>query len=885
MSSVIRIMIAICWAVTFAFLLILSFFTKPEYLELPVFNELNIGAEIYNTWAALTWTKHSLDLYNTLYTSWEPWKHVFSSWSLVVDISRSGKYLSSYYDIQKEYIFTWDGYRVIQEGIGEAFIDSETVSGKVFIYSWNTSLSVILEDSLSWEEYTSVYLYPHMYIEISPKRWKFLKWADMIRVDTVFNIGYVWESILKNVLDVLPEKYLASEDRFFLETSKRIRSLQTTWRNILDIFRSWDISFLQWYEVLDRYKLIFVNDEKKKIIYKNRILSGLITMLGQKKFDDSYGRDVRRDLEELETLSESDHQEMRELIRNLIYLNNTDIFLDSAISKVLLSSLIYDDIEAESKYFLLYGFSIFSSYDISWSFNTPFFDRFVSSFLDYRPIDEPQDVLWNSKYQYFSYFLEKNLSFLIHKDTTAIDIWFINTILSRHISLWGISYDASITSRITWLYVYTQMLKDINIFMRDTYFLPERDIIGLLKIDIGSTYKVREMSNLSLQVSEIFNIFERNEKFLSETDQRDIGIKKDLNFNKKKLEEYFIALESYDLYVTKYDEVRQEIINVGTINGETEVDANLSNQEIQNYLSGFEWLNLSQSRITIINDRYYSVDNVIISWKSFSFDIYPFDDYKLTNIRIDNITQSVQYKLANIEEQLASWVSSDSSEWSQEITFARFFINTFFRDNLGVQIEDYVPDEVRQTEDKTEIVFKRDKLLGENGEYANILGVLPINYGDIRLERRSNTYDIFIEGTEVLLAWKKWGFYSQYFLNQIDHHFNDISMVFDWNLESNMEVRISWKVHIEDIEGTIWSLSSKFSNVVELQRILDITLSPQKLHIIYSPFNEKISIKFDSEWESYTITLANDQVQSFYKGFEKIISSPIDPIDLWEYLR
>jgi len=823
-----------------------------------------------------------ITLYDTLYTNTDIWPIRSNSQTLDVDISTPGKYISSYYDMNTEYVFQGDWYSILQEWIWEMFVDSETIPWKVFVFALNTAATIDLKDSETWELYTSIYLYPHMYAEFTPSRGRFVKWADMIRIDTVFNIGYVYESLKNGKMDTISQRYLDSDDTFFAQTLQRIKNLQASSRKILESFKDQEIEILDSYEIAWRYTSLFVNDAKKIVILKNRILKYIVTILNSQKIDESI---ITKTLVEIWKLKELDGQEYEEidfLIKNLMYLNNSDTQVDTSVSKLMLSSLIYNNLSTEQENFLLFAFSIFSNYDATWFFNINFFDIFLSSFSTFRPVEEDVSIIWNSEYQYFSYFLEKNISALILDDTSEINIVFINNILKKHINNWTVSYDASIVSRISGLYVYAQMLQEIDIFLRQKYFFPERDDIGLLRINPSEAYDVLQMTELSKQIQDIFIIFERNEKFLDDADLRDTAIKKDFKFYRKKLEEYFAALESYDLYVTKYDTLQQKIISIDTINQKQEDLRVLSQQEIQSYLSRFRWLDISRSQVSIINDRYYSIDNVKISGKTFSFDIYPFDDFRLTNIVVDNVLQNVQYKLSTIEENLKNspWATSEDDingfEW--------FFINTFFRTSSNTNIEEYVEQEVKQSENKAEIVFKRDKLLGINGEFADILSFLPISYGDISLVRKNNTYDIFIDDTTIYLAGIDMIFSAQYFLNQIDHHFIDIRLI---NNESfpRLQLKITGKVGIQDIETVLWDITRVVSNISWITSILEsLWNTPNILYVTYSPYNKKTSIKFDLRGENYTMWITDAEIESLYRGTDQLITRPIQPSQLENFL-
>lgn len=85
----------------------------------------------------------------------------------------------------------------------------------------------------------------------------------------------------------------------------------------------------------------------------------------------------------------------------------------------------------------------------------------------------------------------------------------------------------------------------------------------------------------------------------------------------------------------------------------------------------------------------------------------------MKNIEIDGKTSRFIYKLSSIE---SDWKERSPGGIGQETAynFSRFFLITFFPTYTASPIEEYVSQEQNtQTEDKTEIVFKREKLLGD----------------------------------------------------------------------------------------------------------------------------------------------------------------------------
>jgi len=497
MQSVIKILLSVCIAGFFWVVFLLTFFSSSSSVSVPQFTVFQSGSQVYGSGDVKDWHKNSLSLFESIYSN-KPLQSYSYSWdTLELDITNPWLYMSSFYDIVRNYKFIWDGYKITQEGIGEVFIDSESYPWKVLVYSTNTSVTIELQDEASWQIFTDMYLYPHMYAEITPSRWKLLNGADMIRVDTIFNMWFTagwWEE------DAVITRYLWWEDSFYNFTIKLIRNSHMSAQNILEIFRSQNDFLTLGSTKIDEYSMLFVNEHKKKLILKNIILQDLIHLLNLNWNSQETISSIGWNMSILQSYGIEEYNQMEGIIENLIYLNNTDINLETSVSKVMLSLLKYPDIVEEKELFLLYGFSIFSNLELSGALNYTFFRNFLDSFDDF--ISEESDIVseyTKKRYQYFSFYLEKNLLFLMNRETAQnINISLISDILDKHVWLWVRSYDSDIISRVSGLYVYGNLLENIQWFIKNNYFRDGRDEYGLLMLWDKLSYSTSEMwySNL-----------------------------------------------------------------------------------------------------------------------------------------------------------------------------------------------------------------------------------------------------------------------------------------------------------------------------------------------------------------------------------------------------
>jgi len=878
MQSVIKILLSVCIAGFFGVIFLLTFFSSNSSVSVPQFSTFQSGSQLYGIWDVQNWHKNSLSLFESVYSNVQVESYTFSGSSLELDIKKPWLYMSSFYDIVRDYVFIWDGYKITQEGIGEVFIDSESYPWKILVYSTNTSITVELQNTESWDIYTDMYLYPHMYAEITPSRWKLLNGADMIRVDTIFNM---WFTAWSEWEDTVISRYIWDEGSFYNYTIKLIRNSHMSAQNILEIFRSQEDFLSLWSLKIDEYSMLFVNRHKKKLILKNIILQDIIQLLKLTWSDTSLIWDIRKNMSKLQAYDSTEYKQMQGIIENLIYLNNTDINLETSISKIMLSLLKYPDIVEEKELFLLYGFSIFSNLEFSGVLNYTFFRNFLESFNGF--IFEESDIVSENtkkRYQYFSFYLEKNLLFLMNRETRQnIDISLISDILDKHVWLWVRSYDSDVISRVTGLYVYNTLLENIQVFVKNRYFEESRDQYGLLQIGEKASYSSSEMSSFGVNIEKVFTIYERNKKFLNSENGRDIAIWKDFEISQAWLREYFAALESYDLYASEYDLLKNEIKNLGTFNSAYEQSL-LSKNEITLYLSQFSWLNLLNTSVTIIDDTHYSLVDVNVLGQKLSFDIYPNDSYKMTNIFLDGIAQNTQYKLDNIILDDRSWV------WNS------FFLTTFgWWTGNQKQVEIFEEKSIRTSEDPAEIIFKRDKLLGLNWEFESILDIIPIKYNNIRLDRQVDGYDIYIENVPLFIAGKKYVFEAQYLLNDTEHHFINIRFtdeVLSFKETLPMQTIISWKVFVSDMPKLVKQLTTLTYTALKINsKISDLRRDIDTMVINYSYSSKKTLIKFDSWWENYTISISTDgeNIDSIFRWITRLTNGTIPPDDIEKYFQ
>ena len=849
----------------FGIIIISSFFSNTQNTQSQDITSLfNSTGSLYTA----TWSEYYVQQNSSLETLFSTQKvsNIQSQdQKITVNLHSSGSYISSFRDLRKEYIFQADDFDLIQKGIWEIYIDFQIDSQKVLIFPLTSSAELVLKDALTGEIYTKIFLTPHMYIEFDPARGKFLKNADALRVKTVFKIGYFPMDISKIEQDTFLKSWNLTKEGFFIKVLGIIHWRDKKMQSQLNILKGQNITKISWYETIERYANIFVNKEKKKIFYKNIILEQYFQLISLQRFSKENLLQLKNDLLLLESIDREGYQEMLDIQEFIFSLLLTNPQKEYAISKLSFALLSAKNLSEEKGYFYIYANSLFSLYDTKSELSWDLIWKFLQSFLSYSIQDNKDIQAIQQRYHYFLFFLEKQLVFLLSQDTSDNTLlWIIDT-LKNYIDISDLSYDASATSRITSLYMYDALLKDIDIFLRTQYFSEKRNEQDLLVLG-EKKMKARDITSFREQIEKIFSLHLQFEKFLDATNTRDISISQDITQSKLRITEYFIALENYQSYASQYSSSNKDILPADT---PTIDEKEMSISEITQYLSQFIGVNM-ESVIIEIREWFYHIENVSISGKEFSFDLYPYSSsYKMKNIYIDGQERWFVYDL-----------NQDSFDSFSE--FQEFFLNTFFTNGEGF-VETYEDDDVQITEDKTEIILKRDILIGK--EWLPILTFIPIKYENILLTRKVGWYDIYVDSIPVNLWWFTAFFEGNYIYSTTDHYFKNPSFIFSQGWFSGIELVLIGKINLGEIETIFLSLKT---DILILQSIYNTVIEKyptlSNVSFQYMHYLKKMTIKFDYEWKKYTISFAGDTIEKIYIWTNNILIDPIDIQEISSYL-
>jgi len=264
--------------------------------------------------------------------------------------------------------------------------------------------------------------------------------------------------------------------------------------------------------------------------------------------------------------------------------------------------------------------------------------------------------------------------------------------------------------KITALYIYVDILSQLDSYVHDTFFEEKRGNNNILVRKNGVNISATDYENLTKQVAMIFDFYQRYKSKLDMATKRDTLIAKNLEILNQKFKEYFLALENYESYKYNYDETRKTLLTLQTGNNTNIV---FDTESVTQYLSSFQGADTRSMKLDFHTDPLsVSVSSYYINGNNFSFDLFPLSEYLMENIVLNGKNVNASYKLNLIEadweeKQLNVGIGGDTYKYD----FTYFFLNTFFTQQ--VQQTEIFQKETPQQEDKVIVVFKRDKLLGD----------------------------------------------------------------------------------------------------------------------------------------------------------------------------
>lgn len=754
-------------------------------------------------------------------------------------------YLFDLYDLSYNYSIN-DGWFLLKpKSPWKFFIDNRNTSD-IKIFSFDSIVDIELQSS--WKEkMTSLVIYPHMFFWFNSSRNKFLKNADILRIESISRIFYVNESFLDNE-KLLNQKFFSkiypAKDDLALDFFKKFFYLSYSETEFLK-YDIWNITFYKsknilWLPYIEKYFLFFLNKEKKLSYYKKNILTNLNFFFEKKLSDkelESVKKEVIWDLSKLKEINPEDYLKFRDVIsyyyKNLLKINSIDY-----IKNVLtLSDIIVSVDNSKTNYKLaissFYLNKIYTLIDNK-TYSSNYLQQNLLTFLNYflieneikvkdweLLIEDNKDVI--IKLDFLSYFLKNILIYNINFSKENFDnvLNIVEIYLSTNKNI--LTYYKNNWRYETLIVEYNLILNKFLTEIRNSFFEQDLNNRWLLILNTNTAINNNQVVKLNKIVNSIFEFHNKNKAVLSIKNENYNDL---YSQNKLDYQEYYSALNNYPEYLIKYDKVKSDLLDAKTIFEWNEIK--LSKENLIDFLSQFEWLDFSNLTYSIFKDK-YAITNLYINWETFSFDLYPFDFNRMDNIYRNGQKLNLSYELDTLKSDLKELYDKVDNTQKDKYDFKKFFINTFFASSESTW-KTFDINEETVSEDKTITFFKRDKLLWDKWEFNVLKWYLDIKYNDIIVTLNSeNKYDIYIQKwvlkTSLNVNWSLHNIVAyikaDYVFSNTEHYFKNILITFyDKNYYENGEEipMFSWKEFRVIKKLDILKFKDEMNN--EIQKIL-----------------------------------------------------------------
>lgn len=716
--------------------------------------------------------------------------------NVTITLKKWGIFLLDLYDISNNYVINGDNYKIKIKSPGKILVDTRESSIKIF--SLSSVFNVVLTESDV--EMTSLALHPKMFFSFNPVRNKFLKNADLLRLETLTNIFYfpgnIFDKDGKIAVNFLRKfNYLSDpEASEFLAVTFGILfapdeiekyNIDTIWKSLIPIKNLGGLDFINDYFVL------FLNDQKKIAYYKKKIIENINRWFQKDTYLNKL--EILNDIETFRTMSPVEFNEFLPIlyqyyeaylkVNSLDYLKNT-VTLSEVIMEIngnkknVLKSYFF-----LNKIYSLLNNGTFTSNDLQMNFLD-----FLKMYLDEQHISVGSTFLFKVQDQkivgeldYLSLFIKNillnDVSFEQNqKLENVFNIFKIYANLNENINV--IKNNAkSETIIVENILIIDSILNQL----KNNFFQPDRNEKGLLVLKDNAALSIDLLNNLNTTVEKFIMFYKTKWWSLSEKNQ----IYNDIYDSKSKVyQELYLALANYSDYELKYDTATKEIFDTKTVL-ETKKDLVLSQDHLVEYLWKFEWVDIGNIRYTIVWKNYYKISNIFINGETFSFNLYPKEGNTIKDIYRNGEKLTLSYILDDIKMTWDDAFENADKEDQDKFDFRNFFINTFFnqKEKLTQKFQD---EEQTIVESKNIRLFKTEKLLWARWEFALLKWFLDVKYNNIIVSEMNSWFDIKIKDGLIRTSYEVmgeskpiiWVLNADYVFTTKDHYFKNITLKF-----------------------------------------------------------------------------------------------------------
>lgn len=806
-------------------------------------------------------------------------------------------------EVNKNFKINWSTFEITNKWPWLFFVNNLNRS-KTIIFSIDTIIDLKIKNKN--EILTSVLLYPHSYIIFNQNRNLLIKGWDQLKISQISNLNFFNKKLIsqkkinKKFLEIITLKnneynYFIEDVLFFLKFESK-----ENYKNFQKYIKRDFISLL-WEKYIKKYSKYFVNTQKKKVYYKNLILREIITLFHEDKKNIKKINSIYENIKKLWEVSIDEVKNIENIIY-FYYINslklennsiNTTINLSELIKKIKNNTEKNQKLEA-----LLFLKNIFSEYDFQKTSNIlkkiPLFkEKYINLKSEYD-----KKSLEYKEIEYLLFFLEKLLTTQFDNIEKYIDK--ISILLKDYTNISYIFYDDDDDSiKRTWLSKNLKILETIWKIIQKTYFKLERtDEDFLIRKENNILKDKKTISSIKNSINRIINFYKTNIRFLNETKNTIETYQDNIN----KLTEFFEAMEDYEKYKSKYSVKKAKFLWWDPIKSNKEEKNSLNVAKAYNYIKKFNWISLKNIRIDIYDynhcinpnilsenqsrDGYcYKINNLEINWNNLLFYLFPYDNNKLNNIKVNNISRKWEYKLDEIKESFSEKLKQNNTE-EYEYSFENFFINTFTVQNTTEWKKEeiiYQNDEKNNVskESKEIWAFKRSKLFWNMWDFSVLKWFLDIKYNDVIVEE---DYSIYIKESNFTLDVKncvsdkcsdnQYGgiLESEYKFTNI-HSFENVKLkIIDKSLKDNGIDLIWWNqmeivgsIKINEFENELKKLWLKINNLETSYNHIKKYLKINNVKIKYYASNNRLKIESNYKDKKLIVYIKDwDNIEVYY---------------------
>lgn len=814
-------------------------------------------------------------------------------------------YLFNISEINNSYSIKWEWFNIKTKWPTSLFIDNSLP--RVTIFSINSKIELNLINLENNKIVNNISLYPHSFIKIIPEQNKNIENADILRLNQRFPLEYLNEKIIVNwsINENIIYKLLwdRSEKENEIIKNMFIFLYLNDEKNdiILENIKWSKFWILLWEKLIKKYNVLFLNEKKKTIYYKNLIIRTLWDIVNIKWVDNEKNDFLINSLNELKDINVDEYNEMRKIYNYYSYLvinwYKNDIESKLNFSKIY-SKLEWTNYVFKDKYLLSLNDAYFK-YDFK-------NDNNLFKEINYINNTYPSTSLWEVEKSYLIFFLNKVIISWFeevskNKDILFEDIiWIFNTYVSTSIDYYSMKDDVRIR---TWLEEYNNILNKLSIKIKNTYFEEELNKQWLLVINKDNNISLEKVRALEINIKKILEFYEKNKSILWDRTKDDL-IKWEFENSKKRYEQYISALKDYQSYIANYNEQNKQFLFWDTIN-EWYEDQAISIENAVKYLEKFSYLDINYAKISLRWYNYcnnpivkydidteeepycYKIENLVVWWNLYlNLILSPKEYNSISNFVIngDKNINKWSYKLDN--EKLTWDENFKKNSWSKNIEkykFENFFLYVFNPPKEINEIIENTENEKIETIEESLVVkiFKRNKLLWDNWDFKAIKWFIDISYDNIIVkEENNNNFDIYIKKWKIthqeLSNTYNWFIYSKYeflpshsFVNpEIELNDEFGSPLYYWN-----KIKTIWNFNINESKKELVWVFENLSNVNLILMWLNKKFSISNFDIIYKK-DENVFYINNNE-ENIEIRLKWISVQYIKIKWKEYIKKPI----------